>query len=204
MNKKTLSAIALLLLQTTLFSCDKDKEVSPVEEVVPLEVGNEWVYEVKDFDTSGKLLTTSSYKYFVRNDTTINKRTWYILSNGQIVQNSRNGYVYYNKTDNQAVTIYQSPSYGGIGYKYSYQDYELLVLTTRSQQIDTVRLSSGSYASYLFRIENQYKSPYDANTHIINEDNYVSPGIGLVRTDTYYVDSEKIRQRRELVRYTVK
>lgn len=204
MYKRILSAFSVLLLQFTLSSCEKDVDITPVEQVVPLQVGNEWVYTVKDYDTHGKLLTTSSYKNFVQKDTTIDNSTWYILSDNRIVQNSRDGFVYYNKAGNQPIMIYQSPGFGEIGYMYKYQDYDLTVLTVRSPQMDTVEVSSESYASYLFKIENKYKSPTDIETHVITEHNYVSPGIGLVRTDTYYVDSEKVRQRRELVSYTIK
>ena len=204
MNKRLLTALSVLLFQAALSSCEKDIEVAPIEEVVPLQVGNEWVYEVKDYDTKGNLLTTSSYTNVVLKDTIIENSTWYILSDNRIVQNSRDGYLYYNKAGDQPVMIYQSPKHGEIGYRYKYHDYDLLVLTKRSQQMDTVKVASASYASYLFKIENQYKSPSDPNTHIITEDNFVSPGIGLVRTDTYYVDSEKVRQRRELVSYTLK
>lgn len=204
MYKRLLSAFSVLLLQLTLSSCEKDVDVTPIEQVVPLQVGNEWVYAVKDYDTHGKLLTTSSYRNFVRKDTIIDKSTWYILSDNRIVQNSRDGYLYYNKAGNQSVMIYPSPDYSEIGYMYKYPDYDLTVLTIRSPKMDTVEVSSESYASYLFKVENKYKSPTDVDTHIITEHNYVCPGIGLVRTDTYYVDSEKVRQRRELVSYTVK
>ncbi|MFD3000957.1 hypothetical protein ACFS7Z_11330 [Pontibacter toksunensis] len=203
MYKKILSAVSVLLIQFTLSSCEKEVDITPVEQVVPLQVGNEWAYAVKDYDTHGNLLTTSSYAYTVRKDTTIDNSTWYILSDNRIVQNSRDGYVYYNEAGKQPVMIYPGTSFGEIGYMYKYQDYDLTVLTSRSQQMDTVEVFSESYASYLFKIENKYKAPTDVETHIITEHNYVSPGIGLVRTDIYYVDSEKIRQRRELVSYTL-
>ncbi|GAB3538887.1 hypothetical protein GCM10027443_34670 [Pontibacter brevis] len=202
--KTTFTYILSSLLFFSLASCERDNDILPVEEVVPLRVGNEWVYEVKDYDTNGNLITTSSLKNRVQKDTIIQNSTWYILSDGQIVRNSHEGYVYYNKTAREAVTIYQRHNYGGIGYMYKYHDYDLLVMTTRSLQQDTVTAASEKYASYVFRIENQYKSQFDGATHTIKQEDYVAPGIGLVRADKHYVNSEKVMQRYELVRYTVK
>lgn len=140
----------------------------------------------------------------VQKDTVIHNSTWYILSNGRIVQNNRDGYVYFNKAGSETVMIYQSLNYGGIGYMYTYNDYELWVLTTRSQELDTVTTASETYPSYLFKIENQYKSQFDGTTHTLNQEDYVAPGVGLVRTDKHYADSDKVMQRHELVRYTLR
>ncbi|WP_147294156.1 hypothetical protein [Pontibacter diazotrophicus] len=203
MNKGFLYTLSISIL-FSISSCERDSDIAPIEEVVPLQVGNEWVYEVTDYDTNGKPLTKTSYKNTVQKDTIIHNSTWYILNNGQIVQNSRDGYVYFNKAGSEAVMIYQSPDYGGIGYMYEHQDYDLWVLTTRSQQLDTVTTASDTYPSYVFKIENQYKSQFDGTTHTLNQEDYVAPGVGLVRTDKHYADSDKVMQRHELVRYTLK
>ncbi|WP_162054813.1 hypothetical protein [Pontibacter pamirensis] len=203
MNKGFLYSLSISIF-FSLASCERDSDIAPIEEVVPLQVGNEWVYEVTDYDTNGKPLTKSSYKNTVQRDTIIHNSTWYILNNGQIVQNSRDGYVHFNKAGSEAVMIYQSTDYGGIGYMYKHHDYDLRVMTTRSQQLDTVTTASDTYPSYVFRIENQYKSQFDGTTHTLNQEDYVAPGVGLVRTDKHYADSDKVMQRHELVRYTLK
>ncbi|GAA4436366.1 hypothetical protein GCM10023188_29340 [Pontibacter saemangeumensis] len=202
--KKVFSAFLCTLLLILLFSCDRENEVAPVEETLPLQVGNEWVYEVTDFDTSAKPLTKSSYRNSVIRDTLIHRSTWYILSSGSIVQNSKEGYVYYNEAGDQPVMIYQCPGYGGIGYMYEYPGYEMWVLTTRSQQPDTITAAAETYASYLFSIEKQYISPNNAATNTLKQHDYVAPDIGLVRSDRYYVNSDNVMQRHELVRYTLR
>lgn len=193
-----------MLLQVSLTSCEMDNDIKPIEQVFPLQVGNEWVYEVTDYDTNGNALTVSSYKNTVRKDTTINSSTWYILSTGQIVQNSHEGYVYYNKAGNQAVMLYQSPSVGSIGYLYKYPDYDLLVQTTRSEQPDTVVTATKTFSSYVYTIEKQYTSHFDGATHTLKQKDYVSPGTGLVRTEKFYADSDKVMQRHVLVHYRLK
>jgi hypothetical protein len=206
MNNRLFFALSIILLQVLGSSCDNENDAAPapLEEAIPLEVGNEWVYEVTDYDTKGKSLTTAPYRRSVLKDTTIENSTWYVLSDGSIVQNSRDGYVYYNTADNEHVMIYQGPDYGGIGYMYKYPDFDLWVLTTRSQQKDTIRTAAEVYESYRFKIEKQHKSPNDSTPHILNQYDYVAPGVGLVRSDIYYVDSDNVRQRHELVRYTLR
>lgn len=202
--KAGLNHFISILLVVFISSCGRDADIAPIEEVVPLQVGNEWVYEVTDYDTNGKALTTSSYKNIVLKDTVIQQSTWYILSNGQIVRNSRDGYVSYHKDGSLAIMIYQRPDYGGIGYIYNYHDYDLKVLTTRSPQPDTVTTATETYASFVFRIENQYISQFNGVTLTINQEDYVAPGVGLVRAVKHYADSEKVMQRHDLVRYTLK
>ena len=194
MHKIHLPAILFLLLQFSFTSCEIHHEVAPlIEEVVPLKVGNEWIYKVTDYDTNGKLITSSFYKNTVLRDTVIHNSTWYILSNRYIVQNSPEGYVHYNRSGSESIIIYQSSSQGGVGYMYNYPTYDLWVMTTRSQETEAVSVPSGIYPSNVFKIEKQYKSQDGNNVNSINQHDYVSQGVGLVRTDLFYVDSEKVR-----------
>ncbi|WP_242918402.1 TapB family protein [Pontibacter liquoris] len=174
----------------------------PIEEVVPLQVGNKWVYQVTAYDTSGSPLSTSSFIRSVLKDTIIQKSTWYILNNGSIVQNSAEGYVYYNTAGKQPVLIYQGPDYGGIGYMYKYPQYDLWVLTTRTNKLNTVATAAGTFDSYLFKIDNQRTYHTNISVFSMKQDDYVAPGMGLIRSDTYYTDSDKIMKRQELVSYT--
>lgn len=199
-----MTALCLILAQISLSSCEEVVEVPPVEEKVPLQVGNEWVYELSYYDTLGNVLNTSYQRKTVLNDTIIQNDTWFVMNDGQLVRNSSDGYVYYNLAGRQPVIIYPSASHGQIGYRYEYPHYSLWVLTTPREQASTLNTSLGELSCSLFTISNEYLSPHDTAPRVRKQEDYVSPGIGLVRTNTYYIDSNKLQERRELISYTLR
>lgn len=196
----------IVLLQFTLFSCHSEEEVAPAEETMPLKVGNYWTYQVSDYDSEGNVVGTSSYTRAVVKDTVINGGKWYILNNGSIVQNNQSGYVYFNKFNrpgDEAVMIYQNASTGGIGYMYTYPNYELWVLTTRTYELAPFVTSLGNFSCYTFTVERQYKQPGSSSASSTFQKDYVSPSVGLVRSDRLYAGSEDLMRREELVSYHV-
>ena len=194
----------LLPLLLLLFSCQKEPDVIPTEETIPLQVGNEWVYEVYDYDTLGNVLSTTASRTAVLRDTIINNSTWFILNDRSIVQNSSDGYVYYNRAGNQAVMLYQSSRHGGIGYMYKYPNYDLWVLTTRTYELAPIQNHATNLSGYTFEIKREHLQPATSTKFTFRQKDYVSPEVGMVRSDRYFVDSEKIMRRYELKSYRVK
>lgn len=203
-----ITSVCFLLLPFVLFSCNKDEDVTPVEETIPLQVGNQWVYQITDYDSEGNEVSSSSLIRAVVKDTVVNGGTWYILNDRTIVQNNQSGYVYFNKYNgrgDEAVIIYPSTAAGGIGYMYTYPNYNLWLLTTRTHELVPVVGATGTFPSYTFTIERQYSqpnSPTSTTTSTFQKD-YVAPGVGLVRSDRFYAGSETLSRRQELVSYSV-
>ncbi|WP_299986163.1 hypothetical protein [uncultured Pontibacter sp.] len=197
-------AITLLCLSLCFSSCDKEEEIEPVEIIMPLQVGNEWVYDVIDYNTDGDVLTTSSFRRQVVKDTLISKTTWYILSNGSIVRNDRDGYVYYRKDAKEQYITYPSPEMSGIAYGYEYPNYTLWIYHRRSSGLVAVPDSphAGQALEFSFERQTSQKASSSLSTTWVKE--YVTPEIGMIRTDWYYADSDKLMRRYELKSYRVK
>lgn len=192
-----------LLLSVALTSCQQEIEPEPIEEIIPLQVGNRWNYQVINYYASGEVVDTTSYTRVVVRDTLIQNSRWYVLSDGYMVRNSGEGYVYYNIAGKQAVILYQSPSYGGIGYGYQYPLSFQYVLTTRSYELAPVPNSPLSLEAYLFKIEYQNTDSGLKTTTSSFKHDYISPGVGLVRSDTFFEGTDKIMRRHELKSYLV-
>ncbi|WP_347157014.1 hypothetical protein [Pontibacter chitinilyticus] len=200
MNRPLL-VLACLLLQPLLFSCqDPETEVAPIERIIPLQVGNQWLYEVSDYDGQGQVLSTYRFTRSVLRDTLINGSTWYLLNDNTLVQNSDQGYVYYNRAGHEPVILYPNATYGGIGYSYRYTDFLLWVLTTRTSQAAPVANIAGNFTCYEYAIEKQYTRDGKL-AFTVKEKNYVAPEKGIVRSDLYYADSDNLFRRQELVSY---
>lgn len=85
MNQKTLF-LSLIIMASLMYSCKKDNDVEPTSddqtEVYPnysmLSVGNYWVYQQFDIDSSGTATSTSTYdSCYVEKDTIINSKTYF-------------------------------------------------------------------------------------------------------------------------------
>ncbi|MFD2515578.1 hypothetical protein ACFSRY_17020 [Pontibacter locisalis] len=205
--KGILQVFFFFILSVALFSCRKDEDVEPIEEYMPLQVGNHWIYHVSDYDSEGNVVGNSSFTRAVVKDTVINGGKWYILNDGNIVQNNRDGYVYFNRFNragDQAVILYQNAATGGIGYMYEYPNYKLWLLTTRTYETTPLVTQLGNFPSYVFTIERQYIQPNSPTTNSTWQKDYISPGLGMVRSDRFYAGSADVLFRRyELISYLV-
>lgn len=199
--RRVVILFSVLILQLALLSCQKEAEVEPVEEMIPLQVGNRWDYDVIKYYYNGEVVDTTRYTRMVVRDTVIQNSTWYVLSDGYIVRNSGDGYVYYNIAGSQPVMLYQSKAYGGIGYSYEYPNYTQYILTTRSYELAPVPDALHTYDAYLFNIEHQHTEHEFNVTKSYFKHDYVAPGVGLVRSESFFDDSDKVMRRYELKSY---
>jgi hypothetical protein len=87
---------------------------------------------------------------------------------------------------------------------YKYPQYDQWVFTTRTYQKNTVATAAGTFESYLFKVENQRTYHTTQAVFSLKQDDYVATGIGLIRSDIYYADSDKLMKRHELVSYTLR
>ena len=206
MKQKTLlKSIALLCLSLNFYSCDKGEEdIQPIEIIMPLQVGNEWIYKIIDYNSDGEVLSAGSFKRAVVKDTLINKQTWFILNNGMIVRNDRDGYVHYRKAAKEQYITYPSQSTSGIAYGYEYPNYTLWIFHRRTAGLvplpDSPHVSQAT--EYTFERQTSLRASSALSTTWVKE--YVVPALGMIRTDWYYADSGKLMRRYELESYRLK
>lgn len=194
----------ILWFPFAFFSCHEEAEhVQPIEEIMPLKVGNQWHYQVTDFDTEGNSMDAGYFSRYVMKDTLIQGSRWYIISDGTIVRNSSEGYVLFERQMNQSYITYPSTAQGNVGYRYEYPSYTLQVLISRTFELAPVPNSSEGYRSYIFSFERQTLQPATSSRSTFMIKDYVTPEIGLVRSDRYFADSDKLFRRLELISFWV-
>lgn len=195
---------ALLLAAPVLLlsACKKDDE-KPIEAVVPLAVGNRWEYKLYRYTPIGLLLDSSNtFTRTIVKDTLIKKATWYITSDRQIVRNESGGYVHYNASGD--ATVLFSRTRNTAQYGYTYPNYTLWVKSLKNEVLEPVPGSRARYSAYRYDVEYQYDYPGVATPSLQKREQYVAPGIGMVREDVYYRDVPTVLQYRyELTRYQV-
>ncbi|WP_162910853.1 hypothetical protein [Hymenobacter oligotrophus] len=202
-GRTSVRLLALGLLALGALACNKDRDPEPVEEIMPLAVGNEWVYKVSYYDGNGDVYREARYARSVVKDTTINKSRWFVLSDRSIVQNHANGYVYFNRANNDGVIIYPNARHNGIGIGYQYPNYKLWVFTNRAEAQQPVLCNGTSYDARQYSMKYQYEYPGNPTPQIIKREEYVTQGVGMVRTDIYQRDSNMLDRKLELERYTL-
>ncbi|QIX60193.1 hypothetical protein FY528_01255 [Hymenobacter lutimineralis] len=196
---------ALLLLGIVgLISCQKEAAMAPApEQVVPLRVGNTWMYQRYYFDDNGAVTDSTIFTRTVLRDTLINQSTWYILSNRDIVQNNQNGYVRYNPSDPAGIILYANARFGGsIGYGYEYPTYTLWVMTWRAPAPAPVATSRHRYNAIRYAIEWQYQYHNQSPPLVQKREEYVTPGLGMVHANYYARETGQLQQRLELLSFT--
>lgn len=204
MHKRILY-LAAGIAQAVLFSCSKENDIHPPSiQVIPLRVGNQWQYREFRYDRNGSLTDSSTLvTRSVLRDTLINGSTWYVLNNKTVVQNTAQGYAYYNAASKQAVLIYQGEEMGGVGYGYTYPTYKLFMYTVPNHQLQPVPGSRQKFVGNQYKVDYQYTYTNPSALQTVKREDWVVPAIGLVRWDYFYPDSDVLQRRWELVSYLV-
>lgn len=206
MNKYLFILTCGAAAQLLLSSCKKEEDVRPlIKQIIPLQVGNQWQYRVYLYSRDSTMYdSTATYTRSVLRDTIINNSMWYILSDRTIVQNTENGYAYYNVAGNQAVLIYQGNSMGGVGYHYQYPNYGLWIYTVPNHELQLIPNSKKGLSGHQYKIEYQYTYSNSGSPQIQKREEWVVPAIGLARWDTFFRDTDLLQRRLELISYTLK
>jgi hypothetical protein len=203
--------VFLLILISGIISvsCKKDESEdnqtptpTPSADYMQLEVGNYWVYQWYNIDSSGnESLMAKSDSSIITGDTLIGGRTYF---KKLIVQNEN--YVEFLRD-----SIGYLVDHGGM-VRFSDHDFTKIlrieeivpdVATIEFQmanQDSLISISLGTYPTYNFRgtvypMNPQY--PYGINyTH-----NFYADGMGLIKTSSYYFSNPNLRVERRLVSF---
>jgi hypothetical protein len=170
--------LIFLLIFFTLFilsSCKKSNNpVSPSDtqqQIWPFKIGNTWDYHVVSFDSTGKVSGYGNTSISVSSDTVAGNETWFKISNNS------SGIYYTNRSDGLWI---MSNGLQTILYKYPGNAGDIYHLFADSVSIESkdtlVTTSLKQYNCYLYRIFYNGKPI---------EDDYLSPGVGLVAEDYY-------------------
>jgi hypothetical protein len=173
MKHKLILGIAIFLI-LGITSCKKnsnpvDNSNNPATTIFPLSVGNEWIVQVINFDTTGSIYYTDLDTIRILRDTTIQSEKWY-MGYGIITNRSDGLYDFEAGTTNEMSLVYKFPA--TVNYEYTYRGTPMIVLGIS----DTVSVFAGNYVCYHYR---------EGITGVSYTDRYYAPNIGFVKADCY-------------------
>lgn len=187
--------IFLLLLFFT--GCSPNvTEPSKIEDLIPLEVGNKWSFNINYFDRAGNIeaIYKDSIEFYA--DTLIDNKTWVCRKYyGHVLayQNTTRGvairlvspntpddvYIQYNTTFFELVFKYPTVFFSGYLASISDTNYTATVLNT-----DTlIEVPAGSFKCYQYRINNKNMDYYWT-------EKFISVNNGWIKDDTYLKEED--------------
>ena len=162
-------------------NCNKSNPVGnndPSSEIIPLKVGNTWVWQITNYDTSGTISSTTSDSLWVSQDTVLNGQKYFLLweqqknSDGTINQSASNYFARniqsgYSRRDGNQETVL---------YNYPYQNGDTTVIASNV----SVTVPTGTYNCLEYHIP---VGSYFANGHLqtLMANFYICPNIGIVK-----------------------
>lgn len=201
--------VFLLILITGIIStsCKKDDPEEnptplPTADYMQLKVGNYWVYQWYNVDSSGNANPmANSDSSIITADTLIGGRTYYkklIVQNENFVEFLRdsNGYL----VDHMGMVRFSDHDFSKILRVEEIVPDVATIEYQMANQDSLISISLGTYPTYNFRgtvspMDPQY--PFGINyTH-----NFYADGMGLIKTSSYYFSNPNLRVERRLVRY---
>lgn len=180
MNGKCWMMMSVMIGALAAAGCGSDADApsgpSPTStDLMPLKVGNQWSYNVEEFDTTGRQTSTKAQSNVVTADTMIQGTTWYFLNDDRATPTRTAGDgVYYWDTKRDASYRYIATpvSVGSFQEKGS----QRFTVASSSARIDA---PAGSYNSVQILVT-------DSNIPSVSSVISVAPGVGLVGLDVMY------------------
>jgi hypothetical protein len=193
--KNSLLIFALFTIVMTIANCNKSNPIATNAsgELIPLKVGNMWVWQISNYDNTGKVIGTAIDSSWVSQDTIVNGakyfQVWeqYKHLDGTVdqVQNyylSRNSTSGFSRMDgNQEHVLYNYPFQNGDPTIIS--SSVLVAVPAGTYDCIEYQTAEGSYV-----IDGQVKTLYGKS--------YISSSVGLVK-------HELLLTRQELIRFSL-
>jgi len=158
----------------TSISCNKEE--NPIDnpnniskQIFPLNVGNQWIVQIINYDTTGSVYYTKIDTINILRDTTIQSEKWFI-GYGTMSNRSDGLYDFQLGSSNEISLRYKFPA--TVNYTYMYRGSESKVLSIS----DSVSVQAGNYICYHYRV---------GIDSVSYTDWYLSPNVGLVKKDSY-------------------
>lgn len=199
--------LILTLIGLGITSCKKDDSENkltpiPASDYMQLEIGNYWIYEWYNIDSSGNAnLMATSDSSIISGDTLIRGLVFYkklIFQNENYAEFIRDSSGYL--VDHEGIIRFSDHDFTNILLVKEIIPDLATVEYQMANKDSLISISLGTYPTYDFRgtvipLNPQY--PYGINyTH-----NFYADGMGLIKTSSYYFSNPNLRVERRLIRY---
>ncbi len=173
----------LLFLSILAFaSCKKDDNpVNPSlidKQILPLKTGNTWVIRATLFDTTGTTMWTIYDTLVVGKDSLFGSETWYQFTDKTIFFTNKSDGLWRMKTGSSPIApalFFKYPANVGDSWTIPLENSTTYQVSVYANDI-SVTVPQGTYSCYQYRFLNNSK---------LVEDNFLSPGVGLIAFDEY-------------------
>jgi hypothetical protein len=194
--------LCFLPLALLVLGCSDDNKITnptPVKEIWPLKVGNQWTFEDQVLDSAGNVVQLDTTIWLITKDTVIQGATWYIFTiNGVPDPEVQPGA---NRSD--GVWAWDGSS-GFLAWKYPTAVGDTWLIWTDTATVEsineTVAVPAGTFVCL------KYKWVGDRDPDRAYQCHYLSPGIGRVKTEEFFRTAGGfvfVRFRNELISFTV-
>jgi hypothetical protein len=198
--KKSLYFLPLALL---VLGCSDDNKVTnptPVKEIWPLKVGNQWTYEDQVLDSAGQALQLDTTVWLISKDTVIEGKTWYILT----INGVREPEVLPGANRNDGAWAWDGSS-EYLFWRYPAAVGDTWIVMTDTATVESVNSTVAVPAGTFVCVKYKWVGDRDRDRNY--QCHYLSPGVGRVKTEEFFRTAggfEYVRFRNELISYALR
>ena len=182
---KKLSSLLFISLFMISISCDDNSTDGGyyTNRLIPFKLNNSWEYVHFIYDTSGGILGQNTHLTKVIKDTVISKTHFYAYGNwGDYYTTNGDGvwfYLFYQNGTEEHYLYYKYPCKTNDTYSFPFGRPPAIVTVLSTNK--SVQVEAGTYSCILYRFDLEGTDSYS--------NFYISPGIGIVKTEHYQTSS---------------
>ena len=182
MKTKNNMIVMLFVLCLVDLSCTLDRnpltpEARDASVIMPLEIGDRWIFDVTDFDSTCSVLKRFVDTLVIVGDKVINGQRWYVTNEGCIVRNSPEGLWSALLVDGEISNLTLAAKYPGSTGERWYYGYATIVSADM-----VLKVPYGEFHCY--------KYEDTMNLEDTPSVSYLAPGVGILRAEYYRVTSD--------------
>ena len=174
--------ISLLLLAVFFPGCSDEDAVTnptPVKDIWPMKVGNQWTFEDQVLDSAGNVLQLDTTIWLIAKDTVIQGETWHIIT----INDVRDPEIQPGAKRSDGVWAWDGSS-GYLVWKYPATVGDSWMIWTDTATVESINETAAVPAGTFVCVK--YKWVGDRDQNRVYQCHYLSPGIGRVKTEEFF------------------
>jgi len=195
--------LALLLSAITFYNCE-ETSTQQTQSILPLNQGNWWVYEIKDYDSAGTMIRLDYDTLHVISAPRFNGEQWYGVARQRYRLEPDDTVLMINRADGLWKTadwqqlgewlLYKHPTAANDTFSVNITSWpdgdgelnKIFYETFALQQLVTIPLGAFTTTCYKEHWQVIDSLTFQVLDDEVNEEHYVAPGVGLIKKVSRY------------------